>query len=122
MPTIVSLLGKDDGDRGVNCIRKKEGRPSETESSTVSLDVVFDGSGAFDTFLLARTFGFGVRVAAEMAFFGKSAVEKDAESMECGAAELRVSIYSNIIWLESYLLRYDLVRRRYSNVFAWMKE
>lgn len=119
---VVSLLGENDGDRGVHSIGKKERRPSETERSSVSMDITLDGMGACNALLFARTFGGGVRVATEVAFLGKGAVEKDAKSMEGSAVRLYVSFHGNEKRLERYLLRYYLMGRRNNTVLTWIEK
>jgi hypothetical protein len=120
--TVMAFLRKNDGNGGVDGIRKEERRPSKTECFAVSVDVAFDGAGAGNTFLLALSFGSGVRVAAEMAFFGESAVEKNAECMEGSTIELCVSFQNTMGRLQEYLLGYYLVWRGYNNVFTGIED
>lgn len=81
---VMAFLRQNDRNSGVNSVRKQERRSSEAESFTVSSNIALDGTGAYNAFFLAGTFDSGVRVAAEMAFFGEGSVEKDPECMEGG--------------------------------------
>lgn len=97
VPAVMTLLWKNDSNGGVDSVGKKKRSPSKTKGFTVGMDVALDGACAYNAFLLARVFGFGVRVSAEMTLFGEGAVEKDAESMEGSAVEVRISFMATSV-------------------------
>ena len=85
--SIMTLLRKNNGDGGIDCVAKKEWCSSEAEGSAVSVDITLDGECAGNAFLLAHAFSAKVGVAAEMALLGQGTVQQDTESMISGTME-----------------------------------